>query len=81
MTEVREGEAARRVPSSSPLAGHPADGGHDAAEALTQLQGGVAGQLGGVVEAFDLRGAVQQLGQEVGELLLEVGWETERRRR
>lgn len=47
------------LPSSSPLCGHPADGGHDAAEALTQLQGGVGGQLGGVVEALDLRGAVQ----------------------
>lgn len=41
--------------SSSSLAGHPAKCGHDAAEALTQLQSGVAGQLGRVVEAFDLR--------------------------
>lgn len=60
--------------SSSSLGGHPAQGGHDAAEALTQLQGGVAGQPGRVVEAFHLRGAVQQLGEEVCELLLKVSW-------
>lgn len=44
--------------SSSPVGGHP-EGGHDAAESFAQLQGGVGGHLGGVVEAFDLRRAVQ----------------------
>lgn len=57
---------------SSALSGCPAEGGHDAVEAFTQLQGGVGGQLGRVVEAFDLRRAVQQLGEEVCQLLLEV---------
>lgn len=47
------------APSSSSLCGHPADGGHDAAESFAELQGGVGGQLGRIVEAFDLRRAVQ----------------------
>lgn len=59
--------------SSSPVGGHPAHGGHDAAEPLAQLQRGVGGQLGRVVEALDLSRAVQQLGEEVSQLLLEVG--------
>lgn len=46
-------------PSSSAFAWKPAQGGHDAAESFTQLQGGVARYLGRVVEAFDLSGAVQ----------------------
>lgn len=54
-----KGEVYCRPLSSSPLGGQPADGGHDAAESLTQLQGGVGGQLGRVVEAFDFRRAVQ----------------------
>lgn len=55
----RERSQATAPPSSSALAWHPAKGSHDAAESFTQLQGGVAGYLGRVVEAFDLSGAVQ----------------------
>lgn len=56
--ECRVGSGRPR-PSSSPLGGHPAEGGHDAAEPFAQLQGGVGGELGRVVETFDLRRAVQ----------------------
>lgn len=42
-------------PSSSSFGGHPAHGGHGAAESFEQLQRRVAGDLGRVVEAFDLR--------------------------
>lgn len=37
------------------MGGHPAEGRHDASEALAQLQSGEAGQPGRLVEAFDLR--------------------------
>lgn len=46
---------------------------------FAQLQGGEGGHLGGVVEAFDLYGAVQYLGEEVRQLLLEVGCHREER--
>jgi len=68
------------VRSSSAAGGRSAHGGHDAAESLAQLQRGVGGQLGRVVEALDLCRAVQQLGEEVGQLLLEVGYRTDRRK-
>lgn len=68
-------------PSSSAFAWKPAKGGHDAAESFAQLQGGVAGYLGRVVEAFDLSGAVQQLGEEVGQFFLQVGCQRRERAR
>lgn len=46
-------------PSSSSFTGDPGHGGHDAVETFEQLQGRVAGNLGRVVEAFDLRRAVE----------------------
>lgn len=56
---IRERCLALPPPSSSPLGGHPAEGNDDAAKTFAQLQGGIGGQFGGVVEAFDLSRAVQ----------------------
>lgn len=59
---------------SSSVGGRSADreGRHDAAEALAHLQGGVRRKLGRLGEAPDLCGAVEQLGEEIGQFLLKV---------
>lgn len=71
---VRGWSGAVVVGGSSAVGGSAAegDGGHDAAKALAQLQRGVRRHLGRLCERLDLRRAVEQLGEEVGQLLLKI---------